>query len=444
MTLTADYLAGVAERGPLASEIKSKALLSVTDTMYFGRCLSRPAFLAGPDLQQLSADLEVLHSALAAIPDRSFGGDLAAFARAAGLAEPQIRAVVRGRSLTPSRLARADVYQDEDGFRLLEINIGSTAGGIENTVLNRAMLEHSFIAEFVAEHELTYVETLEEFVQTMLTECKVPTGTRPFVVVTDMPGAFETLEQHLWQNARLLAPFGVDLEPWPLDALDYHDDLVWIGDRPVDIVYRLFMVGDLLSADGPDLLEPILRAVERGQVSIFSPLDSELFGSKGALALVSDEAYRDFYTEDDLAALDRILPWTRMVRPGPVTVDGAQVDLTTYALANREDLVLKPCAQFGGRGVVPGWQTDADAWAGHLSEAMDSAYVLQRRIRPVAELFPTDDGVEPWMLSWGAFTGARGYAGMIVRGSQELAGGVVNMATGATGTCCFHEAWEAG
>jgi hypothetical protein len=43
------------------------------------------------------------------------------------------------------------------------------------------------------------------------------------------------------------------------------------------------------------------------------------------------------------------------------------------------------------------------------------------------------------MLSWGAFTGARGYAGMIVRGSRELAGGVVNMATGATGTCCFHE-----
>ena len=439
MTLTELYLAAVAERGPLASEVKTRALPSVTDTMYMGRCLSRPAFLAGSDIHRLGADLEVLHSALAGLPDRVFGGDLAAFARAAGLAEPQVKAVVRGCGLAPSRLARADVYQDEAGFHLLEFNIGSTAGGIENTVLNRAMLEHPFIAEFVDEHELTYVETLEEFVQTMLIECKVPTGIRPFVVVTDMPGAFETLEQHLRQNAELLAPFGIDLEPWPLDALDYRDDRVWIGDRPVDIVYRLFMVGDFLTADGPQLLEPILRASERGQVSIFSPLDSELYGSKGALALVSDEAHRDLYTAEDLAALDRIVPWTRMVRAGPVTVDGATVDLVAYALADREELILKPCAQFGGRGVVPGWQTDADAWADHLSEAMDAAYVLQRRIRPVAELFPTDDGVEPWMLSWGAFTGARGYAGMIVRGSQELAGGVVNMATGATGTCCFHE-----
>jgi hypothetical protein len=273
----------------------------------------------------------------------------------------------------------------------------------------------------------------------MLIECKMPTGTRPFVVVTDMPGAFETLEQHLRQNARLLAPFGIDLEPCPLSALDYRDDRVWLGDRPVDIVYRLFMVGDVMSADGPELLEPILRAAERGQVSIFSPLDSELYGSKGALALVSDEAYRHLYTSAELAALDRILPWTRMVRSGPVTVDGAQADLRGYAVANRDELVLKPSAQFGGRGVVPGWQTDVDTWATHLNEAMDGPYVLQRRIRPVSELFPTDDGAEPWMLSWGAFTGARGYAGMIVRGSRELAGGVVNMATCATGTCCFHE-----
>jgi len=39
-----------------------------------------------------------------------------------------------------TRLARADLYRESDGFRLLEINIGSTIGGGDNAMVNRAML----------------------------------------------------------------------------------------------------------------------------------------------------------------------------------------------------------------------------------------------------------------------------------------------------------------
>lgn len=71
---------------------------------------------------------------------------------------------------------------------------------------------------------------------------------------------------------------------------------------------------------------------------------------------------------------------------------------------------------------------------------MNGPFVLQRRIRPVPELFPADDGLEPWVLTWGIFLGAGGHIGTWVRGSAGRDGGVVNMATGATATCCFHEA----
>lgn len=71
-----------------------------------------------------------------------------------------------------------------------------------------------------------------------------------------------------------------------------------------------------------------LDAAARGEVKIFTAMDSEVYASKGAPAILSDEQNQHLFDPDHLASLDQILPWTRMVRPGPVTLeDGGQVDL---------------------------------------------------------------------------------------------------------------------
>jgi hypothetical protein len=439
MSLTDDYLRAAADRGPKASAVLAAAAPELDATTYLGRCLSRPTFLEAEPYRQLVADLDLLHSALTRLPERVFGGDLAEFARTVGMTETQVRAICRGRGPAPSRMGRADLYRDADGFHLLEINMGSTVGGVDNPVLNAAMLEHPFIAEFVAANDLTYAETMTEVVRTIVTEAKVPTGVRPVMAIADFPDSYPDLERQLHKSAQMLEPLGIDAIPCPVDALEYRDDRIWLGDRAIDVVFRLFMIEDVLKPGAVELLEPVLQAAEQGHVAIFTPLDAELYGSKGALALLSDEAYRDRYPADELAALDRILPWTRMVRSGPVTVDGERVDLERYALANREELVLKPTALHGGDGVLLGWLTDEATWAARIAEAMDNPWVLQRRIRPVPEVFLTDEGSEQWLLTWGAFLVSDGLGGFLIRGSQELDGGVVNMATGATATCCFHQ-----
>jgi len=437
MSLTDDYLAAAITRGPKRSAIRAAMAPQLDATAYMGRCLSRPAFLEATEYHRLARDLDLLHSALTRIPERLFGGDLAAFALAVGLTEQQAAAVVRGRGTAPSRFARADMYKDADGFHLLEINMGSTAGGVDNPILNRAMLELPFVADFVEQHELSYTETMEEVVRTILAEAKVPTGVRPTMAIADFPDSYPELERQLHKSAAMLAPMGIDAVACPVDALEYTDDRVWLGDRPIDVVFRLFMIEDLLKPGAVEMLEPVLQASERGHVAIFTPLDAELYGSKGSLALLSDEAYRDRYPADELAALDRILPWTRMVRRGPVTVDGRKVDLLEYAVAAREELVLKPTSLHGGDGVLLGWRTDPATWADRLDEAMDNPWVLQRRVRPLPETFLTDDGEEDWLLTWGAFLVAQGLGGFWVRGSQELDGGIHNMSTGATASCCF-------
>jgi hypothetical protein len=70
---------------------------------------------------------------------------------------------------------------------------------------------------------------------------------------------------------------------------------------------------------------------------------------------------------------------------------------------------------------------------------MGQPFVLQRRIRPVPELFPGEDGEPvPWIVAWGVYTGISGYGGMITRAgtvSSRLA--VLNVGAGAHLGCCL-------
>jgi hypothetical protein len=444
-SLTTLYLDEVKRRGLGADDLRNAEPESeMSHAFYGGRNLPRPLFLGHAEKEQLHADLVNVRSALAALPDRLFGGDTAAFARAVGMTELQVRAIESGRSREVTRQARADMYADERGFRLLEFNMGSSLGGMDNADLMRRLLAHPVLAEFVETHRLEYVDTLREQVNDIFTESGFDPSSFPTMAMVDWPSSFGDLEPYMRLYAERFRELGLNAYPCHIGQLSYHDGAVWLGDRKVDIIDRMFMIEDVLeSPDAPGLMFPLLEAGMRGEVAICMPMDSHLCSSKGALAMLSDEANRSRLAPTELASLDRILPWTRMVRPGPVTLeDGRRVDLLEYALSHRDDLALKPTAMHGGNGVVCGWQGDvtAEAWAEQVRAAMDGPYVIQRRVRPVPEMFPADDGgLEPWVVCWGVFTVDRGYGGAYARAFRADADvHVFSLGAGATVGSALH------
>src|ERR1700730_19252018 len=154
---------------------------------YHGRYLSRPLFLGHRECEQLYADLENLRSALVSLPNRLYGGDLAAFARAVGANEIQVSAIMRSRGA--SKQSRADLYLDQSGFRLLELNMGSALGGMDNADMSRALLEHPVLAEFAQTYELEYVDTMREQINNYFAETRFRPGARPGLACTDWPSS---------------------------------------------------------------------------------------------------------------------------------------------------------------------------------------------------------------------------------------------------------------
>jgi hypothetical protein len=438
-SLTDDYLTELTAGGPTAEAIVDTVRDDVVVSCYRGRPLSRPVFLGRAEHQQVHDDLATVYSAITAMPDRLYGGDVAAFARAVGMTAEQAAVATRARGDAPTRLVRSDMHLDESGFRLMELNVGSTFDGLDNNYLNEAMLKHPFVADFVDQHDLTYIDSMAEVAHTIKTESKIAAGVRPVMVAVTVPDEWEFLEPRLVKNSEVLGPLGIESYGGHLGQLRYADGRVWFGEHPVDIVFRIWLTEHLRDETVMALVDPLLAAAERGEVAIFTPMDADIYTSKGALAMLSDEANQHVLTDRERAAVDRLLPWTRPLHSGPVTVDGDKIDLQQYLLDNRDELIIKPMLLWGGQGVTPGWLTEPDDWRQQVEAAMDGPYLVQQRIHPFSERFPSEDGLQPWTLAWSFLLMTRGAGGMWIRGTHGATSRVVNMTIDAYGTCCFIE-----
>jgi hypothetical protein len=416
--LTARYLDEVARRGQSAADLLAVMPATGILAAQFGnRFTSRPMFLGRAEGEQVSSDLRCIKAAMNSLPDLLYDGDLAAFAKDAGLTEIQIEAALRTRTGQVTNWGRADMYPDDHGFRLMEFNMGSSVGGSDVSEINRAMLRYPLLREFARAHGLTSVDTYQEQIRLTLEESGFTRDSCPMIALIDWPAHYEQIGGYLHKISRRWRAAGLDTHAGHIGHLKVRDGRVWLRGRPVDVIFRIFMTEHLLEPGGPEVIFPVLDAVARGEVKMFTPLDSELYGSKAPLAMLSDHANRHLFTADQQAAIDRVLPWTRIMRAGVTTLeDGSTVSLMEYALAHPADLVLKPSLLHGGSGVVAGWDTTERGWRDALSQAMGGPYVLQRRIMTKPEMCPGEIGeLVPWDIHWGFFTSAAGFGGAITR-----------------------------
>lgn len=70
------------------------------------------------------------------------------------------------------------------------------------------------------------------------------------------------------------------------------------------------------------------------------------------------------------------------------TYHGTPVDLMAFVRTERERLVIKPNDEYGGKGVVIGWETPPDEWERVLGDALRSSSILQERVTIAYEEYP--------------------------------------------------------
>jgi hypothetical protein len=163
------------------------------------------------------------------------------------------------------------------------------------------------------------------------------------------------------------------------------------GER-IDLVYRRVLINDIVARETE--CRALLDAYRSRTVCVANTLRCKIPHKKAFFAILTDERYRDLFSEDERAMIRRHVPWTALVEERNVTVDGRTVDLVPYLRSERDQFVIKPNDEYGGTGVTLGWETSEADWDAAIARALagrDRGWVAQRRITVRRELFPVCD-----------------------------------------------------
>jgi hypothetical protein len=170
--------------------------------------------------------------------------------------------------------------------------------------------------------------------------------------------------------------------------LEYRDGQLLVdGITPVQLIYKRVLLNELVVREG--LNNPAIQAVREHAVCMVNPFRCKLLHKKASFAVLSDEANAHLFSPEEHQAIQRHIPWTRTVAERFTTFHDQRIDLVPYVGNHKDDFVLKPNDEYGGKGIVLGWETDQTQWEAALQAALVEPSIVQERICVPSEPYPS-------------------------------------------------------
>jgi hypothetical protein len=168
---------------------------------------------------------------------------------------------------------------------------------------------------------------------------------------------------------------------------EYREGKLYCDGRAVDLIYKRVLISELVERGGID--HPVIRAVRDRAVCMVNPFRCKILHKKASLAVLSDDANASLFARDELQAIAAHVPWTRVVEERKTGYGGKSVDLLPFIARERKRLVLKPNDEYGGVGIVLGWETDDATWEQAIRTAMATPHIVQERVDIPSEPYPS-------------------------------------------------------
>lgn len=294
----------------------------------------------------------------------------------------------------PSAHSRMDTFLTVDGrsLQFVEYNAESPAAIAYEDVLSDVFEQLPAMQRFAERYTLEKLPARRHLLDTLLKAWRAFDSRRsPAIAIVDWSGLpthseFLLFQQYFREHnleAVICTPDDLRIENGRLYARTAE------GVLPIDLVYKRILTSEFLTHYGDAAFEhPLVLAYASGQLCLVNSFRAKLLHKKSIFAILTDDAVQAELSADERAAIARHVPWTRLVRAGETTYQGERIDLLEFARAHQERLILKPNDEYGGKGIIIGWETDANSWGQALAEALQSPFVLQERVEIAYEDYP--------------------------------------------------------
>jgi hypothetical protein len=169
--------------------------------------------------------------------------------------------------------------------------------------------------------------------------------------------------------------------------VEYRDGKLTAQGFQIDLIYKRVLLSELVERGGID--HPVIRAVSDGAACIVNAFHCKVLHKKASLAVLSDETNRHLFGENERRAIEAYVPWTRAVKERHTEHHGQRVDLVPFLADHKDEFVLKPNDEYGGKGIVLGWNATQGEWEAALRAGLAEPYIVQQRVKIPTEPYPS-------------------------------------------------------
>jgi len=296
---------------------------------------------------------------------------------------------------TPLVISRLDAFMNDYAVKFLEFNCDSPAGASYSDVVElgfrNVLQKYSFLDSWEVEYTSRNGPLLDALL-TCYNEFRAGNSSfpsRPVIAIVD------------WQDVSTSTEFGMLKEFFsdkgcptlitsPQQFRISGDRLLADGEQ-VHLIYKRVITRELL--ERRDEAEDFIQGIRDGLACTCNPFRSYIVGNKKILAALTDPRFQHIYNADELEAIRRTIPWTKILADTKVTYKGFAVGLRIFISDNREKLVLKPATSYGGKDVFLGNETDQETWERVIDENIEAeTWVVQEYVPIPREIFPVING----------------------------------------------------
>lgn len=288
-----------------------------------------------------------------------------------------------------SPVSRLDAFfvAEAGGLRFTEYNAETPAGGAYNDVLTEVFFGLPIMREFMRTWDLRPLPARHDVLHALLDAYAQWSGTRnrPRIAIVDWSDVPTQSEFVLFQD--YFSRQGFDCVIIDPAEVEYDGTRVLCSHGTIDLVYKRVLLSELVERGGID--HPLLRAVRDHAVCMVNPPGCKILHKKASLAVLHDERNAMLFDAEERQAIAASIPWTRVVEERRTMHDGRDIDLLPFIAGHRDQLVLKPNDEYGGKGIVLGWEVDDATWQRSIATALAEPYIVQQRIALPTEPYPS-------------------------------------------------------
>jgi uncharacterized circularly permuted ATP-grasp superfamily protein len=365
------------------------AARSAEEKMIFGgRPLSpylRPHFITAEQWRYLCAECARIWECVeivgrTALTDRRIYDDL-------GITDGEARLIEIDPGYTGiSITSRLDSFLTEEAFSFVELNAENPAGISYCEVMARIFMDLPVMQRFVEKYPVMPLYARHLLLETLLTAYREWSGgtDKPRIAIVDWEGLPTQCEFEQFQA--YFQSEGFECIIAPPEKLDYQAGRLCCGDFRIDLVYRRVLTNDIL--ERPEECKALVNAYRDRAVCVVNGFRTKFVHKKMFFGVLTDERYAELFTPEQQAAIRAHIPWTRRLAEGKTTYAGETVDLLEFIRAHQTRLVIKPNDEYGGKGVVVGWEATPAEWETAIAEGLHGDCLVQEKVPTAHEVFP--------------------------------------------------------